>query len=453
MAPEQLEGREADPRTDILAFGVVLYEMLTGKKAFEATSQASLIAAILDRDPPAVSALQPLTPRSLERVVKKCLAKSPAVRWQSAADLCDELKWIAEAAPVEESSSNARPRTRTTNVYLWTTAASLLLAAGTLTLALMNRRPAPIEAEEIRFEVSTPDISNPRQITISPDGRWITFSASTANTTALFVRRIESTTPEQLAGTEEATSPFWARNVPTRFTFDPALSPNGNVVWAPDGRFAFSSERQGNRDIFVRDAIKFGAEAPLLATPLDEWPEDWSKDGRYLAYGFNQTQGGASSGEIAVLPLFGEGTPISISSSPFLEDEPRFSFDGRWLAYTSDESGRPEVYLMSFPDTGQKRQVSTGGGVQPRWRRDGRELYYLALDGTLMAADLRVDSGIDSNVPRPLFKTQLNVDSIRDQFAVSPDGQRFLVQLPVIEGAPTPITVVLDWQAPNASVR
>src|SRR6202040_2196081 len=96
MAPEQLEGKEVDARTDIFAFGAVVYETATGKKAFEGKSQASLIAAILEREPPAMSALQPMTPPALDRVVKKCLAKEPEKRWQAASDVCDELKWIAE---------------------------------------------------------------------------------------------------------------------------------------------------------------------------------------------------------------------------------------------------------------------------------------------------------------------------------------------------------------------
>ena len=96
MAPEQLEGKEVDARTDIFAFGAVVYEMATGKKAFEGKSQASLIAKILEIDPPPMSSLQPMTPPALDRVVKKCLAKEPEKRWQVASDLCDELKWIAE---------------------------------------------------------------------------------------------------------------------------------------------------------------------------------------------------------------------------------------------------------------------------------------------------------------------------------------------------------------------
>ncbi len=97
MAPEQLEGKEADARTDIFAFGVVVYEMATGKRAFEGKSQASLIAAILEKEPPAMSSLQPMTPPALDRVVKRCLAKDADDRWQAARDLEEELKWIAES--------------------------------------------------------------------------------------------------------------------------------------------------------------------------------------------------------------------------------------------------------------------------------------------------------------------------------------------------------------------
>ena len=116
MAPEQLEGKEVDARTDIFAFGAVVYEMATGKKAFEGKSQASVIAKILETDPPPMSSLQPMTPPALDRVVKKCLAKEPDERWQSASDLCDELKWIAEGGSQVTSAADCRserhPRAR-----------------------------------------------------------------------------------------------------------------------------------------------------------------------------------------------------------------------------------------------------------------------------------------------------------------------------------------------------
>jgi len=105
-----------------------------------------------------------------------------------------------------------------------------------------------------------------------------------------------------------------------------------------------------------------------------------------------------------------------------------------------------QVYEVSFPATEHKRQITTDGGVQPRWRHDGKELFYLGLDGRIMAVDLRIDSTIDAGVPRPLFNTRLNPDQARDQFAVAADGQRFLVQESVVKGAPTPITVLVNWR-------
>ena len=211
-----------------------------------------------------------------------------------------------------------------------------------------------------------------------------------------------------------------------------------------DWESLFTSERKGNRDIFEKK-IGTGKETPLLETATDEWPEDWSRDGRYLAFGLNTTAGVTGAGNLHVLPLFEDRKPIPIAQTPFQEDEPRFSPDGKWLAFNSDESGTHQVYLISLPVTDQKRQISTDGGVQPRWRRDGKELYYLALDGKLMAVDIRVDPKIESGVPRPLFATKLRVDPIRDQFAVTADGQRFLIQVPIAEGSPTPITVAVDW--------
>ena len=133
--------------------------------------------------------------------------------------------------------------------------------------------------------------------------------------------------------------------------------------------------------------------------------------------------------------------------SPFRKDEPHFSFDGKWLAYTSDESGRYEVYVISFPEADQKRQISTTGGSQPRWRQDGKELYYFATDGKMMAVPMTVSSaaGISSGVPQALFDTEVPFVANRDQYAVTADGKRFLILKPLSDAAPTPLTVVLNW--------
>ncbi len=202
--------------------------------------------------------------------------------------------------------------------------------------------------------------------------------------------------------------------------------------------------RNGNRDIFARKTDGAGEET-LLDSSDDEWIEDWSKDGRYIAYGMNPRAGEA--GDIYALPLFGDRKPIPVVQSPANDDEPRFSFDGNWLAYNSDESGTHQVYLIPFPPSDQKLQVSSNGGAQPRWRSDGKELYYLDLEGKLMAVNITTDRKLESGTPRVLFDTKLSVDPARDQFAVTPDGQRFLVQLPIAESEPTPITVIVNWPA------
>ena len=155
MAPEQLEGREADARTDIFAFGAVLYEMLTGKKAFEGTSHASVSAAIMSSDPTPISALQPLTPPALDRVVATCLAKDPDERWQSAGDLARELKWIAETG-MQVSGAAPRATTVRTRARLAWVMAAVATAAALGIGALQFARPRPEPAAAIRFQVSPP---------------------------------------------------------------------------------------------------------------------------------------------------------------------------------------------------------------------------------------------------------------------------------------------------------
>ena len=210
MAPEQLEGKDADSRTDIFALGAIVHEMITGKKTFSGSSQASLIAAILDREPPLMSTDQPLTPPLLDRVVKKCLAKNPDRRWQAAGDLRDELAWLAEDAQIGEGSTPRSVVRSKRLVSMWAIAATTLLVVALVAIGV--RSPgAAIPPDQVRFSVVTPNLPNPRFVTISPDGRWIAFPASTASrATALFVRPIDSTTSVRLPGTEGAMAPFWS---------------------------------------------------------------------------------------------------------------------------------------------------------------------------------------------------------------------------------------------------
>ncbi len=241
------------------------------------------------------------------------------------------------------------------------------------------------------------------------------------------------------------------RGVRTRLTFD---APRGvgdgprDVVWSPDGlRLAFSSFKKGNRDIAIKSASGLGEEILLLDSPNREVLEDWSKDGRYILYALDLGPTSTPAQDLYVLPLFGDRQPFPIVQSPFQENEPNFSFDGKWVAYTSNESGSFQIYVISFPALDQKRQISTNGGGQPRWKQDGKELYYLAPDGKLMAAEITTGPKLDSSTPRELFDTGLPVSLLQDRYRVTPDGQRVLLLKPVIEVSPTPITVVLNWSA------
>jgi eukaryotic-like serine/threonine-protein kinase len=182
MAPEQLEGKEVDARTDIFAFGGVVYEMATGKRAFEGKSQASLIAKILEIDPPPIFSLQPMTPPALNRVVKKCLAKEPERRWQAASDLCDELNWIAESGSQVASApslpSPPRPVTRL----------AVTLPPGQH-LAGLENGPA---------------------MALSPDGTRLAYVARQGGAQQLYLRAMDSMEARPIPGTERAVNPFFS---------------------------------------------------------------------------------------------------------------------------------------------------------------------------------------------------------------------------------------------------
>ena len=219
MAPEQLEGKEADARTDIFAFGVVVYEMATGKKAFEGRSQASLIAKILETDPPPMSLLQPMTPPALDRVVKKCLAKEPEKRWQAASDLHDELKWIAEGGSQVSSLPNPPARgiyTRWKGALLWG-GASLLLAA-MIGLAVWNLKPAPARPSQpvSRFTITLPPgqqlagLDVGPALALSPDGTRLAYVARQGGAQQIYLRALDNLEAKPIPSTEGATAPFFS---------------------------------------------------------------------------------------------------------------------------------------------------------------------------------------------------------------------------------------------------
>jgi DNA-binding winged helix-turn-helix (wHTH) protein/Tol biopolymer transport system component len=236
------------------------------------------------------------------------------------------------------------------------------------------------------------------------------------------------------------------RGVVSRFAADG--STGQLAVWSPDGRsIAFSSDRQGSLDLYVASTLTASSDRLLVSSPSPKRAYDWSPDGQLLLYG-------APDGEKIDLWLArttGDPAPVRYLRTPFNENQAQISPNGRWLAYASDESGAWEVYLQSFPKPGQKRRVSAQGGGQPKWRRDGQELFYLGPDGRLMAAAIREEGGLDVDEPRVLFEALVpgSLDAYRNYYVASPDGQRFLVDA-VTEGS-SAIVLLQDWISPHRS--
>jgi Tol biopolymer transport system component len=221
-------------------------------------------------------------------------------------------------------------------------------------------------------------------------------------------------------------------------------------VWSADGgRIAYQSRTgRGSWRLYLKHANGAGGEELLFETDNLISLEDWSPDSHFLVY---TRRGEQSLSDLWLVPLSGDRQPVLFLQSAFNKTQAQISPDGRWIAYTSYEMGGDEVYLQSFPTPGSKRQVSVGGGVQPRWRQDGKELFYLASDQRMMAVPVRMGATLEIGAPTPLFRTRLfphgsQSIGLHTLYDVSPDGQRFVCYAPPAEEEP-PITVVLNWMA------
>jgi Tol biopolymer transport system component len=287
----------------------------------------------------------------------------------------------------------------------------------------------------------TPNLNQGSALSLSPDGKRVAFFGRIDGNVDVWLIEL-------------------ARGVFNRFTLDAAddIFP----VWSPDGAtIAFSSNRgkTRNQDLY-RKPVSNGEEELLLETANPKFATDWSPNSRFLLYFSAEPKTGM---DIWALPMEGNRKPFTVVQTGFDERLAQFSPDGKWIAFESNESGRFQIYVQPFvePDgkregvPGGKIQISTNGGAQVRWRRDGKELFYIALDGRLMSVPIQfaADSqGLEPGIPTSLFATRVGgaLQSFpRNEYLVSPDGQRFLMNTASEQNSP-PITVILNWHPERA---
>jgi eukaryotic-like serine/threonine-protein kinase len=364
MAPEQVEGGEVDARTDIFAFGAVVYEMATGKKAFDGKSQASVIGAILKDDPPPISSLQPMTPPALDRVVKKCLAKEPDRRWQAASDVCDELKWIAEVG-----SQTAMPAAATATAERSHTQRRWVLVAGLVCLivtviaafAVWNLKPTPAPPAPrpvTRTVITLPPgdrLAGPDQPTValSPDGNQLAYVAIRGGTQQVYLRAMDSMEARTIPGTEGATNPFF--------------SPDGQWL----GFFAGGKLK--------KVSVSGGTALTLGDTPFPRGAS-WSSQGTIIF-----APGGI--GVLEQVPDSG-GTPqplTHLEKGEVTHGWPEFLPGGKAVLFAGGAGngswGNAQVAVQSLATGGRRNLVPAG--TAPRYALSGHLVY--AQRGNLMA--------------------------------------------------------------------
>jgi len=379
MAPEQVEGKqnEIDARTDIFAFGAVVYEMATGRKAFEGKSSASVMAAIMISDPPPMSSLQPVTPLALDRVVKKCLAKDPEERWQSARDVTDELKWIAEGgsqaglltvAPKDSGTTQAAPAS--TSKLPWAVAAALVIIAAVMAFGWW-RSTRPVERAQVRLDVDLgPDVSlgSPRgtDAILSPDGTRIVYVSQNR----LFTRRIDQPNATELAGTQGAWGPFFSR----------------------DGQWVGFFSPGKLHKISVE-----GGSAITLCDASTSEGGSWGEDGNIIAALSNGVG-------LSRIPSAG-GPPTSVTdlqSGEITHRWPQVLPGGKAVLFTASSSAAfdaANIEVMSLAD--HRRKTLVRGGTFGRYLPSGHLVYVNR--GTLFAVPFDVDRLEVHGTPAPVL--------------------------------------------------
>jgi len=234
-----------------------------------------------------------------------------------------------------------------------------------------------------------------------------------------------------------------ARNLARRITDGPPA--DAHPLWDPDGQHVVFSSRRFGGGGPARQALSGGKAEPLFANSENGLPLSWTRDRQYILM---RREGAGSGSDLVAVTTAGERREVVVAQSPSDETEGQFSPDGKWVAFVSHESGRPEVFVQSFPEGRARTQASTAGGTQVRWSADGKEIFYVAPDGKMMAVSIAFGGATpDMKLPVPLFQTHLatgtNVLGFKPQYAVSRDG-RFLLNT-AIESASAPIVVSVNW--------
>jgi serine/threonine-protein kinase len=460
MAPEQATGNRAiDARTDVYALGAVLHEMLAGELPFAAESNQAVLLKVLHEPVRALTTRRADVPASLDAAVRRALSKLPDDRFPSAAAFAAALTvptpagsesgsapW-GLATPTEERRGLApgaraaprRGRTVSARAALYAVNAVLLIGlAGGWVLArssLVDRLSSPpafaslpvakgaelAPAQPGQMALTVVDragraqrkipANRPWTPRISPDGRLVAYGAFGAgrSTSDLWVTDLETGKTRRLTDDDSDSN-------------DPQWSAEGGTV-------AYSASASGGKDLLTLrvggGGVGGGAEPHVLATrDGTQFASDWLRDGSALLV---TEEAGGNQRDILIQPADGSA-PWPYAATDADETAARVSPDGRWVAYTSDESGRAEVYLDSYPRPGRRVSVSWNGGAHPVWRGDGRELYYWN-DGALMAVQLRTapgDAAPAVGAQNVLFRAPYYVGP-NTMYDASPDGKRFVI--------------------------